>query len=62
MSIDGMSTDSISTSASIYCGIKPVYVGPGERYSFPFASAAAAIAAAAATAAAIVRARVWAWA
>jgi len=51
-----MSTDGISTGASIYRGIKPVCVGLGKRCSFPFASAAAATAAAVATAAAIVRA------
>ena len=45
-----MSTNSTSTSASIYRGIKPVCVSPGERYSFPFAGAATAIAAAIASA------------
>jgi len=51
-----MSTDGISTSASIYCGIKLVYISLGKRHSFPFASAAIAIAAAAAIVAAVVRA------
>jgi len=52
MATNGISTD--GTGASIYYGIKLVYVGPGERYSFPFAGAAAAIAAAVA----VARARV----
>jgi len=46
MATNGISTN--GTSASIYYGIKPVYVGLGERCSFPFTGAAAAIAAAAA--------------
>jgi len=48
-----MSTNGISTSAFIYCGIKLEYIGPGKRYNFPFASAAIAIA----IAIAVVRAR-----
>ena len=36
-----MSTNSISTSASIYYRIKLEYISPGKRYSFPFASDAA---------------------
>ena len=36
-----MSTNGISTSASICRGIKLGYIGPGKRYSFPFASDAA---------------------
>ena len=50
----------MSTSASIYRGIKLVCVSLGKYYSFPFTSAAvitaAAIAAATATALAVVRA------
>ena len=52
MAPNGMSTDSMSAGAFIYCGIEPVCVGPGKRYSFPFAGAAAAIAAAIASASA----------
>ena len=44
MAINSISTNSISTSASIYYGIKLVYISVGEHYSFPFVSAAAAIA------------------
>ena len=50
MSTNSMSTNSISTSASIYYRIKLGYISPGKRYSFLFASNAA-IAIAIATAA-----------
>ena len=56
MAPNGMSTDGMSTSASIYCRIKPVCISPGERYSFPFTSTAAATATAIATASAAVKA------
>ena len=36
-----MSTNSISTSASIYYRIKLGYISLGKRYSFPFTSDAA---------------------
>jgi hypothetical protein len=45
-----MSTNSTSTSAFIYYGIKLRYIDLGKRYSFPFTSAAAAIAIATAVA------------
>jgi len=53
-----MSTNGISTSASIYYRIELVYISLGKHYSFPFTSAAIAITAAAAIAivVAIVRA------
>ena len=47
ISTNSTSTNGISTSASIYCGIKLVYVGLSKRYSFPFTSAATATAVAA---------------
>ena len=53
MSTNSMSTNSISTSASIYYRIKLGYIGPGKRYSSPFTSDAAI---AIATAIAVVRA------
>ena len=56
MAPNGMSTNGTSAGASIYRGIEPVCVSPGERYSFPFAGAAAATAAAIATALAAARA------
>ena len=53
MSTNSISTNSISTSASIYYGIKLEYVSLGKRYSSPFTSdAAIAIAIAIAVAAA----------
>ena len=55
MSTNSISTNSISTSTSIYRGIKLGYISPGKRYSSPFASDAA-IAIAIAIAAAIARA------
>jgi hypothetical protein len=41
---NGIPTNGIPASASIYYGIKLVRVGPGKRYSFPFVGAAIAIA------------------
>jgi hypothetical protein len=51
-----MSTNSTSTSASIYRGIKLGYISPGKYYSFPLASATTAIAIAIAVARARARA------
>ena len=58
MAPNGISTDGTSASTSIYCGIELVCIGPGKRYSFPFAGAAAATAAATATALIAARAQV----
>ena len=41
ISTNSISTNSISTSASIYYGIELGYIGPGKRYTSPFASNAA---------------------
>ena len=46
----------MSTSASIYYGIKLVYISLGKYYSFPFTGATIAIAVAIAAAIAVVRA------
>ena len=56
MAFNSMSTNSTSAGASIYCGIKPVCVGPGKRYNFFFAGATIAITIVIATALAAVRA------
>ena len=41
MSTNGMSTNSVSTSASNCYGIKLGYISPGKCYSSPFTSDAA---------------------